>query len=98
MAEAMNPTPDQKAAAKRLRAAADKRRVRYVVRYQWRRPEGLREGGDPQNWRDWRIFAAVPILFYSADEAWDYTHMVGTFKNINGRKPSCCVQRKVLAA
>lgn len=94
----MSPTTEQKDAMKRLRAAANKRRTRYVVRYQWRRPDGLRPGGDPQNWRDWRVFAAVPILFYSADEAWDYTHMVGTFKNITGRKPSCSVERITLAA
>lgn len=87
---------ERRAAATRLRnAAANRRRVRYVVRLQWRNPSGLHPGGDPSNWRDWRVFAVIPILFHTDTEAWDYIRMVDIFKN-TGRKPSAAVERVLL--
>lgn len=85
---------ERKAAAARLRASVRARSKRYKVTLQWRRPDGLRPGGDPCNWRDWRdwrVFAVIPILFFSEAEAWDYIRMVNIFKN-TGRKPSASVQ------
>jgi hypothetical protein len=83
---------ERKAAAIRLRDAKRKResKRRYVVRLQWRNPDGCRAGGDAWNWRDWRIFASIPILFHTEEEAWDYTRMVDIFKH-TGRKASCSV-------
>ncbi|SDK44051.1 hypothetical protein [Bradyrhizobium ottawaense] len=80
-----------KAAAGRLKARMQQRLKRYKVTLQWRRPDGLRPGGDPHNWRDWRVFAVIPILFHSEEEAWDYMRMVDIFKN-TGRKASASVQ------
>lgn len=83
-------TPQERnAAARRLRDAVRSRSKRYVVRLQWRKD--LTPGADPQNWRNWRTFAVVPILFYSEAEAWDYMKMVDIFKN-TGRKPSATVE------
>jgi hypothetical protein len=94
--DAVTPSREQKDAARRLRnAMLNRRRIRYVVRLQWRNPDGLRPGGDPRNWKDWRVFAVIPILFYTQDDAWDYTRMVDIFKN-TGRKPSCTVETVVL--
>jgi len=92
----MTAAHEKAAATHRLRSADfNRRHVRYAVRLQWRNPEGLRPGGDPMNWKDWRVFAAIPILFHSRDEATDYLRMVDIFKN-TGRKPSCTIEKVTL--
>lgn len=63
--------------------------MRYKVTLQWRKD--LTPGADPQNWRNWRTFAVIPILFHTEQEAWDYIRMVDIFKN-TGRKASASVQ------
>ncbi len=87
--ETFGTLPEKQAAARRLRDAVRNRNKRYVVRLQWRKD--LTPGADPEDWRNWRTFAVIPILFYSAAEAWDYMEMVNIFKN-TGRKASATVE------
>lgn len=48
------------------------------------------------NWRSWRKFFVVPILFKSEQEAWDYinNHMFKNMKHM--RKCSCSVETRWL--
>jgi hypothetical protein len=88
-------TRKQRAATTRLTQAAYRRRhVRYCIRYQWRRehPEGPRS-----DWRSWRCFGSLPLLFHTAEEAHDYLRMVDPFRNMRHlRKASCSVERVML--
>lgn len=70
--------------------------VRYVIRYSWRRPGGCRPGAKPQDWRSWRCFASVPVLFHNYDAAHRYFGRVG-FKNLGGhRKLSSTIERIII--
>lgn len=70
------------------RELRDAQYKRYVIRMQWRSGKC---NGDPRNWRSWRTFASVPILFYSEEEAWGYFYEHDVLKNA-GRKASASVE------
>ena len=91
-------TAQQKAARSLRIAKFNRERVRYKIVLQWRNPNGLPAGKDPRNWKNWRIFAAIPILFYSEEEAENYMKMVDIFKNIREvyRKPSASITKVML--
>lgn len=57
--------------------------IRYKITYQWRSKE---LHGPRDDWRSWRDFASIPILFYTKEEAEDYLHSVGNFKNLFHKK------------
>lgn len=93
------------AKAKRLRASAAiklrqavyrRKHVRYCIRYQWRRPGGCIPGADPTNWRNWREFGVVPILFHTEEEAQLYGDSVDIFKNMRHRRKVSASVSKVL--
>jgi hypothetical protein len=78
------------------RLAWNKKHVRFVVRYQWRRPDGCIPGADPRKWQSWRCFGSVPILWHSREAAEAYIEYTA-FKNMQHlRKPSCSVDRVVI--
>lgn len=83
---------------KRLKAkeAYEREHVRFTVRYQWRRPDGCRPGADRLDWRSWREFGVVPILFKTRDDAQAYLYQVG-FKNLRHLpKASASVERTLI--
>jgi hypothetical protein len=66
--------------------------VRYYIQFQWRNPNGCQ--GDPRDFRSWRVFAAMPILFHTREEAWEFIREVpDIFADYRGcRKVSCSVE------
>lgn len=69
--------------------------VRFVIQYQWRNPDGC--VGDPMDWRSWRLFACLPILFHTSDEAWEYINTADIFGWTKGlKKVSCSVERVLI--
>jgi hypothetical protein len=68
---------------------------RYKITYQWRNPEGC--VGDPRDFRSWRCFASIPILFHTYDEAKLYMKSVDIFKNLRHlRKVSASIDFVIL--
>ena len=68
--------------------------VRYKITYQWRRPGGCIPGANPRDWRSWREFGSLPILFFTEKDALAYMEAVDLFRNMRHlRKPSASVNR-----
>lgn len=63
----------------------------YKITYQWRNPLGC--VGDPNDWRSWRCFGSVPIVFGSREAAQSYMDMSSDiFANMRHlRKVSCAI-------
>lgn len=79
-------------AQRRAREAYHAAHTRYAIKYQWRRPDGCKPGADPRDWRSWRLFGSLPILFHTKDEAEEYMRNFTMFKNMDHlRKVSCSV-------
>ena len=79
----------QRNAKRRIRAYLH---FRYVIVIQMR---GLDERYPKDNWRRYRKFQKVPILFKTEQDAWDYFHVHG-FKNIEGRKMSASISKVII--
>lgn len=86
-------TPNQAAAA--LRKLEDERlHDRWCIELQWRNPAGCPRGADPQDWRSWRLFACLPMLFHSETAAWLWMRSNDVFETVRGmRKPSACATK-----
>lgn len=75
-------TAEERKARREAKMADEKARKRWRLVYQMK--TGICRG-NPRDWRSWRRFFHVPILFKSEEEAWAYFNAV-QFKNFPVRR------------